>query len=217
MAAPAQPKKRRVETPLQRALSPDAWALVGEHLMMEDMDSEERCEWMCRLAGGSKIRTTEDGCTYLNYELHSFDDKPACVTEDGTREWWWKGAQHRPNGKPASIRRDGTCMWYDEDGELHRDNDLPAIVWGNGQEEWFTHGERRREGNKPIVKFVNGEYGYCDGYTFYRERPVVHPLGHIHMVRFYWDPPEIGEPVQDRVGLARNAVPSYFKVECPVS
>ncbi len=50
-------------------------------------------------------------CSYLNGELHSFDDKPAVEYKNGTKMWFYKGKRHRNNG--ASVEyKNGTKYWF---------------------------------------------------------------------------------------------------------
>ena len=51
-----------------------------------------------------------------NGKLHSYDDKPAVIYEDGTREWVKEGKTHRENGKPAIIYGGTNHKKYFEDG-----------------------------------------------------------------------------------------------------
>jgi len=57
-------------------------------------------------------------------ELHSEDDKPACMDKDGTLFWYKNGERHRGKYKPAVIRPDGTLLWY-IDGNLIKRKDPP--------------------------------------------------------------------------------------------
>lgn len=50
-------------------------------------------------------------------KLHSVNDKPAIIREDGTREWFKHGVRHRDNG-PAVKKADGTEEWWIDGVEI---------------------------------------------------------------------------------------------------
>jgi len=70
-----------------------------------------------------------------NNELHSFNDKPAIVYNNGNLYYCNNGKIHRNYDKPAVIDADGTKCWYKE-GKLHRLRG-PAIEWSDGEKEWW--------------------------------------------------------------------------------
>ena len=67
----------------------------------------------------------------LNYSLHSFDDNPSVVYNNGTKEWHFYG----------SLNRD----------------EFPAIEYANGDKEYWNLGRRHRE-NGPAVIYGNKQY-----------------------------------------------------------
>ena len=52
-----------------------------------------------------------------------------------------KGKYHSYNDQPAIIFHNGTKEWC-QHGKTHRDNNLPAIVWPNGKEVYWENGKR---------------------------------------------------------------------------
>ena len=93
-----------------------------------------------RVAGNVVFRSRDrDGRSYRNGLLHSYDDEPAIVADNGTYKVWYKqGKIHREGDLPAITRNEIYQEWYKE-GELHRDNYLPAIQ-GNSMRQWYTNG-----------------------------------------------------------------------------
>ena len=78
-----------------------------------------------RVTGSAVFRSTdENGSTYKNGLLHSFDDKPA-VSKGQYQEWYKDGKLHREGDFPAVVSPNRQ-EWY-RDGKLHRDGDLPAV------------------------------------------------------------------------------------------
>ena len=47
---------------------------------------------------------------------------------------------HSFDDEPASIWNDGYKSWY-KDGLLHRDNNLPARIWNDGDVEYYKNGK----------------------------------------------------------------------------
>ena len=79
--------------------------------------------------------------TYLNNQLHSFNDQPAIVYTNHQK-------------------------WY-RYGELHRGNDLPAIIYKNGRKCWFWNGQRHRGGNLPAVEDKHAKEWHIHGKFIY--------------------------------------------------
>ena len=72
-----------------------------------------------RVAGSIVFRHEDrDGRTYKNGVLHSYNDKPAIISED-IQEWY-------------------------KNGKLHREGDLPAVISENKQ-AWYKYGECYRQ------------------------------------------------------------------------
>ncbi|MEI8270528.1 MAG: hypothetical protein WCG45_04100 [bacterium] len=69
-------------------------------------------------------------CDFEFLELHSINDEPAIVYENGTKEWYCLGDLHRVE-KPAVEYSNGDCEYW-RVGLRHRDNG-PAIIYGNKQ------------------------------------------------------------------------------------
>jgi hypothetical protein len=72
----------------------------------------------------------------LNVKLHSFDDKPARVSN--CSEWRKNGILHREDG-PAFVCDDGHKAWV-SNNRYHRTNG-PAVIHRNGYTEWWINGE----------------------------------------------------------------------------
>lgn len=82
-----------------------------------------------RVSGGAVVRSkNEDGHTYKNGLLHSFEDEPAVVQAK------WQ-------------------VWY-QNGLRHREGDLPAVI-GGAKKQWYINGKRHREGDLPAI--IDGE------------------------------------------------------------
>ncbi len=92
------------------------------------------------------------------FMTHSFNDNPAIVHHDGTREWYRHGKRHRDCG-PAVIHKDHIQYW--RDGKLHRD-DGPAIEKTCGGKEYFFNGSRHRE-DGPAVIYESHQSYYIQG------------------------------------------------------
>lgn len=75
------------------------------------------------------------GFITVNGKLHSFNDKPAAVYEDGTQYWYKNDKRHRDGDKPAVITSDMQA-WF-KDGLRHRD-DGPAEIWEGGAQWWVN-------------------------------------------------------------------------------
>jgi hypothetical protein len=73
--------------------------------------------------------------------LHSFNDNPAVIHNDGTKLWYQHGNLHRNNDQPAIVKDIGSKEWY-QHGKLHRDNDQPAVIQVDGFKGWYQHGKR---------------------------------------------------------------------------
>lgn len=76
--------------------------------------------------------------TYLDGQLHSFDDDPAVLTREGRRLWYKNGKLHRDNDLPACIFVHDK-FWY-KDGVYHRDDNKPAIEYADGRKYWYKMG-----------------------------------------------------------------------------
>lgn len=115
-----------------------------------------------------------------NGMLHSYNDQPAAVFDNGLKIWYNNGKLHRENDQPAKIYSDGKLEYYTEnklnrlngpavvfpdsedtiplkrnfmwyrDGKKHRING-PAEVWQDGTEEWYFDGIHLEEEHKKIV------------------------------------------------------------------
>jgi antitoxin component YwqK of YwqJK toxin-antitoxin module len=126
--------------------------------------------------------------------LHSFNDQPAIIRNDGSQhcEWYRHGKIHRDNGQPAIIysngkgwyqhgklHRDndqpaviylspGKQIWY-QHGKLHRDHDQPAIIKDNGSKEWYQHGRLHRDNDQPAIIKDNGSKEWYQHGKLYRD------------------------------------------------
>ena len=82
--------------------------------------------------------------SYLGNMIHSFNDQPAIIYNNGNKYWFWYGKKHRGGDQPAFVDSIGYKSWFWH-GERHRENDLPAIEWETGKKEWYRHGLRYRK------------------------------------------------------------------------
>ena len=84
---------------------------------------------------------TETG--YLDDEsgefiLHSFDDEPAMIYDNGTKFWFKNGKKHRDNNLPALI-------WYNGD----------VVFYKNGKQYWIINNKKYYSYGEVIKKFKN--------------------------------------------------------------
>ncbi len=91
-----------------------------------------------------------DSYWYKNGILHSENDKPAVVGQNGNQYWFRDGKSHRGGDKPAVMYQNGDQYWF-KDGYLHREDGKPAIVCQNGDLRWYKDGYPCRENGKPII------------------------------------------------------------------
>jgi len=70
--------------------------------------------------------------------LHSFDDEPAIICNDGTKFWFKNGKKHRDNNLPAVIRYNGDVEFYK-----------------NGKQYWFINNKEYYYMNTIKEKFKN--------------------------------------------------------------
>jgi hypothetical protein len=119
-----------------------------------------------RAAGGVFFRSTDqDGNTYRNGVLHSFNDEPTIQKEEGKYKAWYKNGQlHREGDLPAITRSEPDTQWWYKNGQLHRDGDLPAIVYRSGELFWYKEGHLHRDGDKPAVITPNDQEWYQEWY-----------------------------------------------------
>ena len=72
--------------------------------------------------------------------LHSVDDRPAKIVNDGEElHWYTHGLRHR-DGAPAIIYANGKQVWYHLN-EIHNANG-PAKIFLDGEEQYYLHGQR---------------------------------------------------------------------------
>jgi len=71
--------------------------------------------------------------------LHSINDKPATIYDDGSKDYYKDGKRHRDGDRPAIINSDGS-KYYFKNGKLHRKNG-PAIIWSNGVKKYWINGK----------------------------------------------------------------------------
>jgi hypothetical protein len=92
--------------------------------------------------------------------LHSIDDKPSLIDDEGNQYWYKDGKIHRNNDLPSIIMNNGDLYWY-KDGLLHRDNDMPSIIMNNGDKYWHINGmQSRSDMSLPYVEKSNGYKEY---------------------------------------------------------
>ena len=101
------------------------------------------------------MHTDENGSTYKNGLLHSYDDKPAVnkVSIHGKKlsEWYKDGLFHREGGLPALDY--GGCLQWWVNGKKHREGGLNAVesyFFGNlCHQEWWVDGNLHRDDDLP--------------------------------------------------------------------
>lgn len=135
------------------------------------------------------VEDNGDVKTFLNNQLHSFDDEPSYVSADGNiKQWHHKGKLHRLNDLPASVVTKNytsinnkkvnsvTEQWY-QDGELQREENKPTrhqkdiycnfytpseITYIKEIREWNNKEDsRHRDGDKPA--YVEKDLYYKEG------------------------------------------------------
>jgi hypothetical protein len=84
--------------------------------------------------------------------FHSFNGKPAIVSEREDKYWYINGELHREDG-PAIELANGHKYWY-INGKLHR-KDGPAVVDRWGSRWWYINGKRHRE-DGPAIEYADG-------------------------------------------------------------
>lgn len=57
---------------------------------------------------------------------------------------------HSVDDEPAIVYNDGTKWWYDHD-KVSRGGDKPAVVWWNGVQEWWVNNERHRDNGPAVI------------------------------------------------------------------
>jgi antitoxin component YwqK of YwqJK toxin-antitoxin module len=70
------------------------------------------------------------------------------------------GLLHSIDDQPSLIDDEGNTFWH-KDGRFHRDNDLPAIIMNNGDQYWHINGvPSRLDISFPYIEMYNGEKHY---------------------------------------------------------
>ena len=101
----------------------------------------------------------EGGQRYVTVDgnLHSIDDEPGFVWQDGTKFWYRAGKLHRESG-PAVVYPNGAEEWF-RGGVRHR-TDGPAVIYPDsgavlpefqGVKQFWTNGRLIREELPPRV------------------------------------------------------------------
>lgn len=97
-----------------------------------------------------------------NGNLHSVDDRPAIIYEDGSKEWRHHGLLHREKDLPALTTTKGESQYWRK-GLLYRENNLPArtIQEEHGRSSyWYNDkNELHRDGDMPAHEAIS-EPGY---------------------------------------------------------
>jgi hypothetical protein len=119
------------------------------------------------MARSVRIKHIHNDNTYLNGLMHSFNDLPAKIDNDGDQYWYCNGKLHRDN-KPAVICAGGNQYWYQHD-KLHRNNDLPAVICANGDQYWYQHDKRHRDNDLPAIICANGYQAWYQHYKLHRD------------------------------------------------
>ena len=99
--------------------------------------------------------TDEEGWTYCNGLLHSFDDQPAVIQTWGVSRGigWPVFNRTRHQEDPATLFT--SLRWY-KNGKLQRYGDLPAMVDSIGNQSWHSNNELHRDGDQPAKIHANG-------------------------------------------------------------
>ena len=119
-------------------------------------------------------------CTYLDGELHSYDDKPAMIQKNGTKFWFKNGLRHRDTidpdtglTLPAIISPNGDQVWF-KDNMITRDDtvivngvimSLPSRIYANGIRIWIQKNKLHRTDIDPITRLRLPAIIYPDGTT----------------------------------------------------
>ena len=82
-------------------------------------------------------------------------DKPAIISCDGSREYWFDGKLHRDGDKPSIIDPNGT-MKYFKHGKLHRKNN-PAVIMGRIK-KYYENGLLHRKKGPAVIHPDRKEY-----------------------------------------------------------
>jgi hypothetical protein len=123
--------------------------------MFAVLSSFLRADVLRRVVGTTVFKSTsENGGTYKNGLLHSFDDKPA-VSKGQCQQWYRDGKLHREGDLPALVSPNRQ-EWY-RDGKLHRDGDLPAVVTTISL-MWYKNGRRHRDVLPAVVHSEKSEW-----------------------------------------------------------
>jgi hypothetical protein len=70
------------------------------------------------------------------------------------------GLLHSIDDQPSLIDDEGNTFWH-KDGRFHRDNDLPAIIMNNGDKYWYINGvPNRLDISLPYIEMSNGYKEY---------------------------------------------------------
>jgi hypothetical protein len=70
------------------------------------------------------------------------------------------GLLHSIDDKPSFIDDEGNKYWH-KDGKLHRDNDMPSIIMNNGNKFWYINGvPSRSDISLPYIEMSNGYKEY---------------------------------------------------------
>jgi hypothetical protein len=108
--------------------------------------------------GSYRVQTPKLIASYdKDDKLHSEDDLPAAIYQNGDKFWYKHGKINRDGDLPAAILHDGETMQWYQDNLIHRDNDLPAIVGTDGFKQWRKHGKIHRDGDLPAWIFPGGQ------------------------------------------------------------
>jgi hypothetical protein len=103
-----------------------------------------------------------DGTDYVRVQtsifglIHSFNDEPAIVFNNGKKMWYYGGCIYRGDDKPAIIEKNRTKIWYNEHNTNDRDNDKPSIVYFNGTKSWCKNGILHRDNDLPASISFDG-------------------------------------------------------------
>jgi hypothetical protein len=96
-------------------------------------------------------------------QLHSLNDEPALICNNGDMYWYKNDYIHRENDLPGFVGSNGTKCWY-KNGLCHREDDKPAIVYNDGSKYWYKDGRCHRDNGKPaFISSTGFEHWYIKG------------------------------------------------------
>lgn len=97
----------------------------------------------------SKLKTRQ------GWQLHSLNDKPAKIDQDGTEYWYHRGVLHRAGDKHAIFRENGMndMSIYYKNGQIHREKGPAYVSQKRGEfiMKYYKNGNLHSQGDEPAV------------------------------------------------------------------